>query len=192
VYLAGPEVFLPDAIAVGAAKKALCTAAGFEGVFPLDMQVDIEGLAPQQAAERIYQACETLMSGCDLCIANATPFRGVSMDVGTAFEVGFMRAQGKPVFAYTNAAGLYPERVRDYRRLGRSAVFDADAPDVQIEDFDAVENLMIAVAVARSGVPLRPAEDGPARIGDLQAFQRCLRAVVDARFGGDPGRQRRS
>jgi nucleoside 2-deoxyribosyltransferase len=36
VYLAGPEVFLPDALAIAAAKKRLCAAHGLEGVFPLD------------------------------------------------------------------------------------------------------------------------------------------------------------
>ena len=37
------------------------------------------------------------MRSCQLCIANLTPFRGVSMDSGTAYEVGFMRALGRPV-----------------------------------------------------------------------------------------------
>ena len=43
------------------------------------------------------------MRSCDLLIANLTPFRGVSMDSGTAFEVGFMRALGRPVLGYTTA-----------------------------------------------------------------------------------------
>ena len=36
IYLAGPEVFLPDARVIGEAKARLCAAAGFEGIFPLD------------------------------------------------------------------------------------------------------------------------------------------------------------
>ena len=36
IYLAGPEVFLPDPLAMGAKKVALCAKHGFEGVFPLD------------------------------------------------------------------------------------------------------------------------------------------------------------
>jgi nucleoside 2-deoxyribosyltransferase len=39
VYLAGPEVFLPDAIAIGNKKKRLCTEFGFEGLFPFDNEV---------------------------------------------------------------------------------------------------------------------------------------------------------
>ena len=42
------------------------------------------------------------MRSCDAAVANLTPFRGVSADAGTAFEVGFMRALGRPVLGYTN------------------------------------------------------------------------------------------
>ena len=41
VYLAGPEVFLPDGAAVGDAKRALCAAAGLVGVFPLDAEAGL-------------------------------------------------------------------------------------------------------------------------------------------------------
>src|SRR5258708_36400802 len=36
IYLAGPEVFLPDAVAVGAAKIALCRDAGCIGLYALE------------------------------------------------------------------------------------------------------------------------------------------------------------
>ena len=45
IYLAGPEVFLPDSLDIGAKKVALCAAHGFEGVFPLDASLDLTGLA---------------------------------------------------------------------------------------------------------------------------------------------------
>ena len=35
-YLAGPEVFLPDALDIAAAKKRICAVHGLEGVFPFD------------------------------------------------------------------------------------------------------------------------------------------------------------
>src|SRR5258708_1028231 len=35
-YLAGPEVFLPDAAEIGRRKKELCRRHGFEGLYPLD------------------------------------------------------------------------------------------------------------------------------------------------------------
>ena len=35
IYLAGPEVFHPNAAALGRQKQALCREYGFEGLFPL-------------------------------------------------------------------------------------------------------------------------------------------------------------
>ena len=50
------------------------------------------------------------MHSCDALVANLTPFRGVSADAGTAFEVGFMRALGRPVLGYTYTGLAYVER----------------------------------------------------------------------------------
>src|SRR5262245_11386704 len=98
IYLAGPEVFFPNAVEQGEKKKRLCAEFGFEGVYPLDNAIEgAEQLSPEEIARRISRGNEALMRSCDLLIANCTPFRGVSMDVGTAFEVGFMRALSRPV-----------------------------------------------------------------------------------------------
>ena len=43
IYLAGPEVFLPEAKKIGQAKKALCAEYGFEGLFPFDNEVPQSG-----------------------------------------------------------------------------------------------------------------------------------------------------
>jgi nucleoside 2-deoxyribosyltransferase len=181
VYLAGPDVFLPNAKDVGAAKKARCAAYGLDGVFPLDLDLNLAGLDQRAASARIYAACETLMRRCDVCLANATPFRGVSIDAGTAFEMGFMRALGKPVFAYTSAAGDYAARARAWRAAGLTLPFDGDRPEVEIEDFGAVENLMIAEPPRQSGAAFRPASHGDrARIDDLTAFDTCLAEVARA------------
>lgn len=175
VYLAGPEVFLPDATRIGAEKCRLAGVAGFEGVFPLDAALDLAGLNAGEQARRIALANEALIRSSDLMIANLTPFRGVSMDAGTAFEVGFMRALGRPVLGYSNARDDFAVRTRLYRS-GHHHPFDADRADVAIEDFGLAENLMIAVAIADSGGdPVLPgAAGGVATIGDLTGFQRCL------------------
>jgi nucleoside 2-deoxyribosyltransferase len=79
-----------------------------------------------------------LMEDCDLVIANLTPFRGPSMDVGTAVEIGYMHGRGKPVFGYTNVATSYAQRV---------------APDdFLIEPFDLVDNLMVEGPIHNTGV----------------------------------------
>jgi Nucleoside 2-deoxyribosyltransferase len=41
----------------------------------------------------IRSAMERVMRGCDAMIVNLTPFRGPSADVGSAYEMGFMRAR---------------------------------------------------------------------------------------------------
>lgn len=174
IYLAGPEVFLPDAIEIGRRKKALCVAAGFEGVFPLDLPVDLAGLSRPEQAARIQAACEAQMRACDLAIANMTPFRGVSMDAGTAYEMGFMRASGKPVLGYTNVTADLAARARAFRVRGIPPS-DCDRPDAEIEDFGLADNLMMAVAVTASGatVHVHAAASGAEMI-DLTAFARCL------------------
>ena len=172
IYLAGPEVFLPNAKAVGADKKRFAAEAGFEGCFPLDTAVDLDGLTDQEKAARIYQACADMMRTCDLAIANCTPFRGVSMDSGTAYEIGFMRALGRPVFGYSCAAGSLAERSAAYRRSGQLP-WDSDRADVEIENFGHAENLMIAVAVEQSGGALTAAASNVA-MADLTGYRQCL------------------
>ena len=172
IYLAGPEVFLPDAKSVGAEKKRLAAQAGFNGCFPLDTAVDLTGLTNHARAARIYQACEDMMRTCDFAIANCTPFRGVSMDSGTAYEIGFMRALGRPVFGYTCATGSLAARSESYRRAG-ILPWDSDRPDVEIENFDHAENLMIAVAIEHSSGALTAAKSTTA-MADLTGYRRCL------------------
>ncbi|MFV0294640.1 MAG: nucleoside 2-deoxyribosyltransferase [Hyphomicrobiaceae bacterium] len=172
IYLAGPEVFLADAREVGRAKVEMAAEFGFEGVFPLDAQVDLAGKSKPDQARLIFGACEGLMVTCDLAIANLTPFRGVSMDSGTAYEVGFMRARGCPVFGYTNVTADLAERARAYRSHG-FLEGDCDRPDCEIEDFDLAENIMIAVSILSCGGTVHEVAAG-GDMHDLRAFRACL------------------
>jgi nucleoside 2-deoxyribosyltransferase len=174
VYLAGPDVFLKNAPHVAEAKKRLCAEQGFEGVFPLDGEVESsKTLSPVQRARAISGVNEALIRGCDILVANCTPFRGVSMDVGTAFEIGYARALGRPVFGYTNVVASYKERVERSRSAG--PLFAADTKGSAIEDFGLAENLMIAVAIAASGCDLVRTQVRRGReLVDLAGFARCL------------------
>ena len=41
IYLAGPEVFLPDALEIGRRKSRICARHGMTGLYPLDNAVDL-------------------------------------------------------------------------------------------------------------------------------------------------------
>ena len=177
IYLAGPEVFMPNAKEIGAAKAALCAAAGCVGAFPLDASLDLTGLTPLEQARLISLSNEDLMRGCDALIANLTPFRGVSMDSGTAFEVGFMRALGRPVFGYTNITGSYRQRADAFRLLPDWR--DGDSEEFMVEDFGLAENLMIDIALRETGVVPVCVEAVPGEeLSDLRGFEVCLRAAL--------------
>lgn len=173
IYLAGPDVFFPNARAVGDRKAALCRESGFEGLFPLDEDEEEKGAAA------IFLANRALMQRADVGFFNLTPFRGPSADVGTVFEVGFMHAQGKLLFGYTSSTLSYPRSVEAVQgpletRDGRLRDRDGNA----VEDFGLKDNLMIERAILESGgevcaVP----EDGPARFAALAAFQKALAAL---------------
>ncbi len=175
IYLAGPEVFFPDATEQGETKKRLCAEYGFQGIYPLDNVIEgAEHLSAQEIARRISHANERLMRSCDLLIANCTPFRGVSMDVGTAFEIGFMQALGRPVLGYSNTPVDYATRVRQATEVARAS-WDQESNVAAIEDFGLAENLMIAVAIEDAGGEFVTEEVPPERmLSDLGAFRRCL------------------
>ena len=162
VYLAGPEVFLPDPAAAGEAKRARVAELGrshdwpFElaGLYPLDNA--IADLRPDfDTGMRIYRANIELMDRACAVAANMVRFRGPSMDVGTAFEMGYMRGRGKPVFAYYDAAPFYgreeaPGRYVDrVRALCAMSPHDArvDADGQSVDDFEMADNLMMIGAL---------------------------------------------
>lgn len=175
LYLAGPEVFFPNARAHGEEKKLLCAAHGFDGVYPLDNVIDdAASLPPAALARAISHGNERLMRSCALLIANCTPFRGPSMDVGTAFEIGFMRALGKPVLGYSNVAADFARRVRA-TPVAAQATWDRETQRADIEDFGLSENLMIAIAVLDTGGQFVTRAVPPDRmLSDLAAFEDCL------------------
>ena len=174
IYLAGPEVFLPDAQDAGRRKAGLAAEQGLEGVFPLDAALDLVGLPKPEAARRIARANKALRRSCDALIANLTPFRGISADAGTVFEVGYMRALGKPVLGYTNTPLDYRRRAEMQRAIPRLP-FEADAPAIAVEDFDLAENLMIEVAILESGgILVRSTVPAGEEMTGLDGFRACI------------------
>ena len=173
VYLAGPEVFLPDARAAGARKQALCEAHGFRGLFPLD--ADLTAVAPPDLSRGIYAANLALIATADCGIFNLTPFRGPSADAGTVFELGLFIGLSKPVFAYSNVAEDFFTRVTAGVSCTRAGDVWCDGLGMSVENFGNADNLMIDEALRLQGRTFhRRATDDRARFTDLVGFEACL------------------
>jgi len=164
LYLGGPDAAMPDALMLMANKRALCADKGFVGVYPEDsVLVD---------ADRVQR-----MRLADAAILNMTPWRGPSCSVGTAFEAGYMAAQGKPVFAYMNVQNEDEAELRNRienelgLELDRSGVW-RDGFGGLIEDFGLPEDLMLWAEARRLIVIATPDI-----YGDLAGFDLCLDAV---------------
>ena len=178
VYLAGPDVFLPDAVEVGQRKAAICARHGLTGLYPLDNAVD---LAANDASRAIYAANEAMMLAADAIVANLTPFRGPSADAGTVYELGFMAGRGKLCLGYSNDIWSYTERVR--RREPVKAVDDGrliDAEGLWVEDFGLADNLMIVHGLDIHGYQLIAPRLPPLDPWhDLAAFEACVRLAAE-------------
>jgi nucleoside 2-deoxyribosyltransferase len=186
VYLAGPEVFLRNAVEAGAAKVALCAQYGLEGKYPLDAQLALNDLTLAERAYAIARANEALIGDCDAVIANLTPFRGPGMDTGTAYEVGFMRGKGKPVFGYSNHHLPFFDRVRRFnddplkhRPGAEPTMAFEDSERMGVEQFGLAENLMIVSAIHDSGGAMVIGRTRRRdRFTDLTVFEECVRRVA--------------
>jgi nucleoside 2-deoxyribosyltransferase len=168
-YLAGPDVFLPNAVA-HAAKTEICRRFGVHGLPPLNE--DVESAATGLEAWRsIYEKDVALMEKSDIIIANLTPFAGASADAGTLIEVGWFLGKGKPIFGYSNTPETFESRMR--KQLGPQHA------DLGIEGFHLPDNLMIVGAVATGGYPVFLPTDGKRRgLEALDVFETCVQAAA--------------
>ena len=179
VYLAGPDVFLPDALEVGRQKTEICRRHGLTGLYPLDNVVDREAT---DASLRIFKANEAMMNQADAIIANLTPFRGPGADGGTVYELGYMAARGKFCLGYSNDPTLYADRVRRSTKVTARSGRLVDADGLTVEDFGQNDNLMMIHALDLHGAPLVLPHEKPADIWhDLAAFEVCV-ALAAARL----------
>jgi len=176
IYLAGPDVFLPDAIEIGRRKVAICARYGLIGLYPLDNVIALE--APD-ASMQIFRANEAMMEEADAIIANLTPFRGASADPGTAYELGAMAARMKLCLGYSNDPAVYADRVRRFTTVAAGGGQLIDADGVMIEDFGLKDNLMMIHALDLHGCPLVTPRHKPDDIWhDLTAFEMCVRMAA--------------
>lgn len=168
-YLAGPDVFLPNAAAQAAAKIALCAAYGLTGIAPFNPALDLS-LPPAQLWRRLYQDDLRMMHDCDIIIANLTPFRSTSADAGTLVELGWFLGTGKPAYGYSNNAEVFATRSQAYR-----AQMPDPLPGIAVEDFGLADNLMIEGALP--GGLVLPADSVSRPFDSLEIFELCLKRI---------------
>lgn len=141
LYLAGPDVFRPDAAPWAESARRTCLQAGHEALIPLD---GVETTAPG-----IYHANIDQIRAADAVLANLNAFRGCEPDSGTCVEVGFALALGKPVIGYLGAMETTVERVRRWQGgvMREQDGRPIDREGMHVEDFGLPLNLMLAVPV---------------------------------------------
>ncbi len=140
IYLAGPDVFEPNAIGIGDKLKQLAAGYGFAGLFPLDNSIPVKQ-TPHETARAIRDANIKLIESADIVMANLNPFRGMEPDSGTIFEVGYACALKKAVYCYATDCREMIARIRDKQQLSADATFCQEGKS--IEDFKLSHNLMM-------------------------------------------------
>ncbi len=135
VYLAGPDVFYPDALARGHQMRFICADYGFVGVYPLETQIDV---TLPDASNAIFKANRELIDGADAVLANLRDFRGFEPDSGTVWEVAYALAKGKTVIGYLPTTASILQRMGNIPRDG------VDEDGCTVEDFGLPLNLMLA------------------------------------------------
>ena len=172
IYLAGPDVFLPDAVDIGRRKVELCKRHGLIGLYPLENAIDPE---TKDASLRIFRGNEIMMIEADAIIANLTPFRGPVADAGTVYELGYMVGRGKLCLGYSNDPSSYADRVREFTDVNSCDGRLTDAWGLTVEDFGLADNLMMIHELDLHGCALVTPRQAPADIWhDLTAFETCV------------------
>lgn len=144
VYLAGPDVFRPDAVEHLQRLARVAEAFGLEALVPIDGTA-----AGAQTARGIYDTNLALLRRADGVVANLMPFRGTEPDSGTVFEVGAAVMLGLPVVAYGAGRGDYLRKVRRQVPTEPDAAgMLRDMEGMAIEDFGLRLNLMLACSVS--------------------------------------------
>ncbi len=165
IYLAGPDVFFRDSEAVFRRLLAACERLGLVGLPPSDGGLSAGFVGSEEVlAQCIYEGNVALIRGADGVVANLASFRGHEPDSGTAFEVGFAAALGKPVVAYNVPALTYAQRVSAAVACERDAsgILRECASGMMVEGLGQRLNLMLT----RSADIAASAEDALALLAD--------------------------
>lgn len=175
-YLAGPDVFLPDAKAHARRKIDICARYGITGLAPVNEDIpSLDAAAPDTAWREIFRTDLAMMERSDIVIANLTPFRGPSADAGTLVEIGWFLGRGRPIFGYSNVAAPFDERSRK-----QTAALPDTIPGLHLEGFGLPDNLMIPGAVLHGGghMIVLPQGGGDHPFDALDVFETCVKTAA--------------
>ena len=169
LYLAGPEVFLLDAVEHAETQRRLCRQYGFIGLHPMDNNVDTSDSSYKRAV-KIYRGDVNQVRACDIVVANCNPFRGSLVDDGTGYELGFGNALGKPSYGYIRSMRSYNERMidRELAFLSPLGVYVDSQNYVLVDDFGTSINLMMQCGMTEHGGRLVHG-----------SFEDCIKAIRD-------------
>ncbi|MDR3409747.1 MAG: nucleoside 2-deoxyribosyltransferase [Formivibrio sp.] len=143
IYLAGPGVFRPDCKAWGERLKVACNKNGLEGLYPLDGELPANLQSTTEQRHWIFANNCALIRQSDMIFADLRAFRSsCEPDSGTAFEVGFAHALGKPVWLWLPDCNASSEIID---RLSCARVNDhwLDQDGLAVENFGVPLNLML-------------------------------------------------
>lgn len=176
LYLAGPDLWYPDADAHLERQRLVAEQAGFTVLEAAALPAEVRD-AGELAARAMYAERISRLRRADAGIVNLTPFRGPAADAATTFEMGFLAGLGKPLFGWINLGdeleAEYRERVEAWMgaRPDDAGVW-RDGEDCEIEDLGLPEATMLWAELRRLFVIVT---DDP--MHDLTGFGMCLEAV---------------
>ena len=139
----------------------------------MDNNVDL-GDQSMQTALQIYRGDISQIRDCDIVVANCNAFRGVLMDDGTAYEIGYGNALGKPAYGYIETLNSVSERTRNQypcQQLADGQTIDQEGYLVT-EDFGTSINLMMQCGMLDTG--------GRLVEGDFEACLKAIREDLDS------------
>lgn len=181
IYLAGPDVFFPCDLETGQKKIDFCKDVGAEGIYPsflLPKDLFTGNFSKEEKRIIINHQCKSGIRDADIVILNLTPFRGIEMDSGTAFEAGFADALGKTIFGYSNIPETYLQRMLKVEGTHKdSSNTWRDKNNCVIEDFDLSENCMIGSSCIDIFVPSNK-EQEKLKEDPLYMFKKCIQEAI--------------
>lgn len=91
---------------------------------------------PEEITRAKFKAICDAMTNSDLLIANHTPYLGVEPDPDVIVQLGFMAAQQKPVFSYSNVSKPFYQRVEEWngKSFTKDGTLERDVDNMRIEN----------------------------------------------------------